>query len=228
MITGLPAGSYLLRYRRCLTPAGDIVGSQAAGLGPGSLNAPATSSRGYVTGGHLTTLGGIAVRAQAIGQAAGMPARPAGAGTRLTAAQLRHHFSSHFSNERLGGIAGTVLGPHGRPIKGLCVDVYFSGGFFGSSLGADGRYNTGKVLGPGKYAVGFTTACGPPFDTASANWAPQWYRGKFRLSAANAVVVKADTNALRNQREHDPSQLAIPTKGAREARASRGPFAARP
>lgn len=174
MITGLPAGPYLLRYRRCLTPGGKIAGS-----------APVASSRVFVSGGHVTTLGSVTVGPPSAGQATGMPMRPAI--TRFTPEQLRHHFSG----QNFGGIAGTVRGPHGRHIKGLCYDIYFPGGFFGAAIGADGRYNSGKTVPPGKYAVGFNAECGSPFGPASANWAPEWYRAKFRLSAANTVVVKA-------------------------------------
>jgi hypothetical protein len=185
LIAGLQAGSYLLRYRRCLTPAGKIVASRAAILEPRAPIGPVSSSRAYVTGGHFTALGRVTVRPPAVGQAAAMPTPPSITG--FTTARLRRHFD----RQSFGGVSGTVLGPHGRHIKGLCFSVDYGGSSFFSPIGANGRYNTGKNLPPGKVAVGFSTACGPPFDTASANWAPEWYRGKFRLSAANTVVIKA-------------------------------------
>src|SRR5215472_9504574 len=61
LIGGLPVGSYLLRYRHCLTPAGSR-----------PLSASPTSSGAYVTGGHLTTLGSVTVRPQAARRATGM------------------------------------------------------------------------------------------------------------------------------------------------------------
>jgi hypothetical protein len=189
MITDLPAGSYLLRYRRCLTPTGQIVKSRAAMLMPGARMASVPSSRGYVTSGHVTTLGRVAVSRPVSGWIAGMPARPKV--TQLTAAQSR----DHFRKQGFGGIAGTVLGPHGRHIKGLCFGIYYRGAIFGGPIGADGRYNTGKYLPPGKVAVGFNAVCGSLFGTAAANWAPEWYHGKFSLSAANTVVIKAGKTA---------------------------------
>jgi hypothetical protein len=184
MMADLPAGAYLLRYRNCLTSTGSFARSPLAALGPGPLITSATSSAGYVTGGRVTALGPVTVRPWAAGQAAEMPARPAV--TRLTAAQLRRHVK----RQDLGGVAGTVLGPHGRHIKDLCFTVSAPGPGFASSIPADGRYNTGKRLPPGKYKAEFQ-ACGFPFGTASMNWAPQWYRDKFSQSAANTVVVKA-------------------------------------
>jgi len=144
-----------------------------------------TSSAAYVFGGRVSVLGSVTVRPRAAGQAAEMPTRPAV--TRLTAAQLRRHVK----RQDLGGIAGTVLGPHGRHIKGLCYTVFTDGGGFGSSIPADGRYNTGKRLPPGKYKVGFDANCFSPFGAPPGNWAPEWYRDKFSPSAANTVVVKA-------------------------------------
>jgi hypothetical protein len=172
MVSGLPAGAYLLRYRNCLTSASTLIPW-------------VTSSAAYVTGGRTTMLGPVTVRPRAGGPAAEMPDRRAL--TRLTAAQLRRHVK----RQDLGGIAGTVLGPHGRHIKGLCFTVYSGGGGFGISIPADGRYSTGKTLPPGKYKVGFDAVSCSPFGTASGNWAPEWYRGKFTLSAADTVVVKA-------------------------------------
>ena len=84
-----------------------------------------------------------------------------------------------------------MLGPHGRPVKGLCFNINFHGGSFGASVGADGRYRTGKSVPPGTYTVDFTPVCAAPFLAASANWAPEWYRNHLRSSAADPVVVKA-------------------------------------
>jgi len=186
MITGLPAGSYLLRYRQCLTSAGNIVKSRAAMLVQSATTASVTSSRGYVTGAHFTSLGRVTVRPLVVGQAAAaMPTRPHV--TKLAVAQLRRHVLS----QRFGGIAGTVRRPNGRHIKGLCFDIESGGSGLTGSIGADGRYRVGKYLPPGKYTVEFSAACDSSFGTPSANWAPEWYRAKFRLSAANTVVIKA-------------------------------------
>ena len=178
MITGLRVGPYLLRYRNCLAEAGQPAR-------PGAALTSVTAAQEYVTGGHVTMLGPVTVRPTAADPAALMPAPSAS--RRLSRAQLRRGTA----DRALGGIAGTVLGPRGRHIKGLCYRIYFPGAFTGPGIGRDGRYNTGKILPPGKYTVGFTAACNAPLGTASANWAPEWYRDKLRQSAASTVVVRA-------------------------------------
>jgi hypothetical protein len=185
MIADLRAGRYRLRYRDCLTGAGQLGGSRAAALGPGPLTAPAAATGAYVTGGHVSMLGRITLRSAAADQAAPRPVRPAP--RTLTPAQLRHRFAGR----KLGGVAGRVLGPHGRPVRGLCFNINFRGGSEGGPVGADGRYHTGKSLPPGTYTVDFNTVCKPPFLAASANWAPEWYRDHLNSSAADPVVVKA-------------------------------------
>jgi hypothetical protein len=185
MITGLSTGRYLLRYRQCLTQSGQADGSRAAARGPGLLIAPVAATSGFVTGGHVSVLGRVTLRSARAGLVAAGPARPVT--RRFTAAQLRHRFSG----QRFGGVAGRVLGPHGRPVKGLCFFINFRGGSIGGAVGADGRYRLGKSLPPGTYTVDFSAACAAPFLVASANWAPEWYRNHLRSSAADPVVVKA-------------------------------------
>jgi hypothetical protein len=155
MIADLRAGRYRLRYRDCLTGPGQLGGSRAAALGPGPLTAPVAATGAYVTGGHVSMLGRITLRSAAANQAAPRPVRP-GART-FTAAQLRHRFAGR----KLGGVAGRVLGPHGRPVKGLCFHINFRGGSEGGPVGADGRYHTRKSLPPGTYTVDFNTVCKP-------------------------------------------------------------------
>ena len=121
MITDLRAGRYLLRYRDCLARPGQIGGSRAAVLGPGPLVAPVAATSGFVTGGHVSVLGRVTLRSARAGRVAALPVRPAT--RRFTSSQLRHRFSG----QRFGGIAGRVLGPHGRPVKGLCFFINFRG-----------------------------------------------------------------------------------------------------
>jgi Carboxypeptidase regulatory-like domain len=185
MITGLRAGLYRLRYRTCVTEPGKAGSARAAALGPGPLLAPAVASRGYVADGRVTMLGRVTLSAGAASPVSVLPPRPSVRS--VTVAQLRRR-----SGQRhLGGIAGRVLGPHGRPVKGLCFNVDFPGGSFGAAIAADGRYSTGKVLPPGSYTVDFTSACASPDGVASANWATEWFRGHLRQSEANPVTVKA-------------------------------------
>jgi len=186
MITGLHAGPYSLRYRNCLgRPADGVVSQRAAALGTGPLAASATATRGYVTGGRVTTLGRITLRSRAAGQPAGLPIRPVI--RRVTASQLRQRSSG----QRFGGIAGRVVGPHGRPIKGLCFSINSKGWSIGSVTKADGRYSTGKTVPPGTYTVDFSAACDFRTQNPTANWATEWYNRHLQASAADPVVVKA-------------------------------------
>jgi hypothetical protein len=191
MIADLRGGGYFLRYRDCLNQPGKVVSPRATALGPGALAAPVTATRGLVTGGHVTFLGHLTLRSRAAARdadrAAALPYRPAV--RMVTAAQLRHRFSG----QHFGGVAGRVLGPHGRPIKGLCFNVNFRHASLGGPVRADGRYSTGKDIPPGRYTVDFTAGCNGPFGTATANWAPEWYHGKLHQSGANPVVVRAST-----------------------------------
>lgn len=185
-ITGLRAGSYLLRYRACLTGVGRAGDPAVAALGSGPLVTPVAVARGYVTSGHLSQLGLVALRSRSAVQAAARPARPASPAVRwITAAQLRRSGS-----QQNGGIAGRVVGPNGRPVKGLCAFASVRGGAFGVGIGANGRYNFGKSLPPHTYQVSFSAVCAQS-DSASANWATEWYKDHLHLSQANPVTVKA-------------------------------------
>jgi Carboxypeptidase regulatory-like domain len=185
LITGLRAGQYLLHYRDCLAQPGRATSAAKAALGSGPLVAPLAAAREYVTPGHVVELGLVTLRSRASAPAAARPMVPA---VRLiTAAQLRHRVSG----QHLGGIAGRVVGQNGKPIKGLCVFASIGDLTIGRDIGPNGRYSFGKFLPTGKYKVSFSAACGGPFNAASANWAPEWYRGHLNESAANPVVVKA-------------------------------------
>jgi hypothetical protein len=188
LMTGLLAGPYRLTYRHCLAGTGGVTTTLVPAQGPGALTATGGASSGYVTGGQVTTLGRITVR-RAGGPATGRP-RPA-ALKRSPLTTLGAGGQKHSDDQDLGGIAGTVLGPHGRRLKGLCVNLYFRGGYSSGPIGANGKYDTGKFMPAGTYTVGFSPLCGPPDTPASGNWATEWFRGKFRPSAANAVVIKA-------------------------------------
>ena len=186
LLAGLAPGGYDLSYRNCRTPAGQVAWPSGAALRPAALLVPQTPSRAQVIGGRLVTLEPVRVRLAARTPALStMPARPSV--RRLTIRQLR----ARQGGSAMGAISGTVLGPRGRPVAGLCFNVYFpGGGAFGAPIGRNGRYNTGKVVPPGNYTVQFTPGCDFP-QTPSGNWAPQWYRGAYSAAAATTVVVRA-------------------------------------
>ncbi len=191
LMTGLLAGRYLLTYRRCLAPVGHVTAILVPAGEPGALTAAGPAFRAYVTGGRVTMLGRIRVRPWASGLGTAMP-RPA-ALKKLPFTKLSlNGRRNHSGNGGLGGIAGRVLGPHGRHLKGLCFYLYFRGGYTGGPVGPSGRYDTGKIIPPGRYTAGFSAACGINGGTASGNWAPEWFRAKFRASTANAVVITAN------------------------------------
>jgi hypothetical protein len=184
-LVGLTPGGYDLSYRSCRTPAGRIEWPSGAALRPAALLVPLTPSRAQVIGGRLVTLGPVRVRSAAKTPALSiMPTRPAI--RRLTVRQLR----ARQGGNPFGAISGTVLGPKGRPVAGLCFEVNFGGGYFGGPIGKNGRYNTGRNVPPGKYTVEFTPSCGFP-ALPTGNWAPQWYRGAYSQAAATTVVVQA-------------------------------------
>ncbi len=185
-VAGLPAGGYDLSYHRCTTHGliswpGNAADQAMTVLG---MHGPA---RVYVAAGHLTALSPVRVAAGQPSPAANrMPTPPRQRFVKLTA------HSRERTSRRFGGISGLVTGPHGKHIAGLCVDLITPAFTQGMEVGPRGGFHTGKILFPGKYLVEFTPNCGFDVDTKSAgNWAPQWYRDKFRQSEAIPVRIRA-------------------------------------
>ncbi|MHB1433577.1 MAG: carboxypeptidase regulatory-like domain-containing protein, partial [Streptosporangiaceae bacterium] len=116
-------------------------------------------------------------------------ARPlrAAAPRRLTVAQVRARHPS----VGLGGLSGRVTSTAGRPLGGICVLVNFRNGYVGLPTAKNGTYNTGKTFLPaGRYTVQFASSCGIG-TTSVGNWAPQWYRDKYRQSRATPVIIRS-------------------------------------
>ncbi len=186
-ISGLAPGAYRLAYHLCAAPGAGITWPGTAALSPAALLVPATPSLGFVTGGQFTRLAPVTVRAAASAASQAMPAMPAASAMRTVRPAPRPAVAA-----RLGGISGTVLGPHGRHLRGLCFELVQHGGAQGMDLGPRGHYNSGKIFEPGRYLVQFTPQCGfEGAGSASGNWAPQWYRAAYFQSAAKPVVIRA-------------------------------------
>jgi hypothetical protein len=188
-LSGLATGAYDLSYRNCAGPGGIIAWPSRAALSPAARLTPSTPSRAYAFGGQLVRLAPVTVRsAGGTAATATMPARPRV--RMLTIAQARRlHLQG--SSPSWGGISGTVLGPHHRPLAGICVQIVSSGFIDGVLTGRGGKFETGKNLFPGKYPVEFSPYCTGQAQP-TGNWAPQWYRDKYRHAKANLVVVRAN------------------------------------
>lgn len=185
-MAGLPAGSYELSYRKCTTH-GLISWPGGAAEHAMTILGAHGPARIYVTPSRVTMLSPVRVAAGQSSPAAGQLPTPRPERFVQLTARPRGRTS-----QRFGGISGLVTGPHGKPIAGLCVEFITPGITQGFEIGPSGRFRTGKTLFPAKYLVEFSPRCGIDFDTKSAgNWAPQWYRDKFRQSAAIPVRVKA-------------------------------------
>jgi hypothetical protein len=95
-----------------------------------------------------------------------------------------------------GGLTGRVTNPAGKPLAAVCVWVLGSTFAAGTMTAGNGTYKFGaNEFFPGRYAVLFTSNCGPLTDPfvplAPGPWAPEWYKGKFARSQANAVLLRA-------------------------------------
>jgi hypothetical protein len=89
-----------------------------------------------------------------------------------------------------GAISGTVTGPGGTPVAGVCVTAT-------TALSADpevavsGAGGTYSLLGlaTGKYRVEFSSGCG------ASGYLTQWWNGKASAATANTVTVTAATTS---------------------------------
>ncbi len=82
-------------------------------------------------------------------------------------------------------ISGTVTGPHGAPVRGICVSVSGASNYNSAVTGANGEYSA-IALESGRYTLGFTGGCGN-----SGSYAPQFYRGQTNSAAASPVTATA-------------------------------------
>lgn len=91
-----------------------------------------------------------------------------------------------------GAIAGSVKGPSGPAMNGVCVGVYTAGKLNevdGSATGSSGGAGGYQVndLAPGRYDVQFSSGCGPK----PVNVLTQWYKGAATQARATVVTVTA-------------------------------------
>lgn len=92
---------------------------------------------------------------------------------------------------KLGGeISGTVRTRAGKPVRGICVNIYtqfvINGFYIVNSAAVSrkaGRYAL-RGLFPGSYQIQFTIGCG-----GKGNYAPQWWRDKRSPDHANSIKI---------------------------------------
>jgi hypothetical protein len=139
-LAGLASGAYVLRYQDCAGPGGQISWSAGAALRPRAALTPASPSLAYVTGAQVTTLAPVTVRRGGNGGATTMPVV-----TRRKATDLPHRGSG----PDWGGLAGKVTGHRGRPVAGLCWEVFFGDGYASGALARScaGGVISGTVTG---------------------------------------------------------------------------------
>jgi 5-hydroxyisourate hydrolase-like protein (transthyretin family) len=184
LIPDLRAGSYLVRYQAC----GDAVGSVPEWYGgallradakPVEVSPSATQQLSPVTVGssagvHVLDTSSPSALARSLAAAVGLRA----------AAPVRATVES----PRGGRISGTVTGPNGQPLKGICVIALGTGADEGEGSSAkavtksDGDYRT-ALLAPGQYFVYFVAACGN-----RGSWLIQVYKDKSILTASPTPV----------------------------------------
>jgi hypothetical protein len=116
----------------------------------------------------------------------GTPNEPAGAGM----GRLVSLFAIAGSGATIGSITGTVTGPDGAPLGGVCIlfiDPANRDFVFGpeATTASDGTYSV-NGLSPGTYHVSFLYGCGAPFLT---NYGPAIYHNASTLQAATPVTV---------------------------------------
>lgn len=162
-LSGLRPGRYTLAYRDCALP-GRYLPRWSGGAALPELAAAVRVAAGQVTRTAAVTL---------------PPARQ----SVLLAGSVRPAAAP-----RMGGIAGRLTGPGGRPVTHTCAEVHFRDGWLGLPVSRRGTYNTGRDIPAGRYTVEFAALdCEPN----PGNWAPQWYRDQTRQKAATTVRVVA-------------------------------------
>lgn len=86
-----------------------------------------------------------------------------------------------------GGIAGTVTGPGGKPLAGICVRAISQGrraGRFLAITTSSGGYQLGS-LQPGRYLVEFLAGCG------AARYSTQWWKNASSAATATPLLIKS-------------------------------------
>jgi hypothetical protein len=161
-ITGLAAGSYLLEYRDCASPASYLT------RWSGGTAWQQTAAHVRVGAARVSHVPTMTLR----------PAHPAAllrsqAAWRLMVANADRPLSAAAAATK-GRITGVVTG-QGRPLAGICVEVLptQTGFGYGATTGKKGAYTIGNVA-PGRYYVNFEPMFMCPDN---ANWAEQNYRG---------------------------------------------------
>lgn len=176
----LAVGEYALRHQLCPGLGGaaavkvsPILSGALAPAASGGL-APRVSGGPVLPGGQRPAL------------ATAMPS-PAPQPQRRTAAWVRAQLSTPAAG---GGISGKVTGPNGKPVAGICWEVFSSSWGLGGPVNKNGSYSTGKNIPAGRYHVAFTATC-DPYGNPSGNWATEFYRNRFQPSVADPVTVRA-------------------------------------
>ena len=176
VLASLRPGRYTLHYSDCGAP-GRYLDQWSGGASWAGGAAPVT-----VAAGQVSTLARVTLRSGL--QSANSPARVASAdqdsAERVSAGLASRLARAMFGPATLvagtapGAISGFVTG-NGRPLQGICVYAFGSGGNGLAHTAQTGHYRIGR-LGPGSYIVRFV---GAPFcdRDRNTNWLPQWYRG---------------------------------------------------
>jgi hypothetical protein len=84
-----------------------------------------------------------------------------------------------------GSVAGSVTGPGGAPLTGVCVTALGTGAAPVIAVTAAGGYTLGGLT-PGRYRVEFSSGCG------AAGYATQWWKNASTAAAATVITVAAD------------------------------------
>jgi hypothetical protein len=84
-----------------------------------------------------------------------------------------------------GSISGSVTGPGGAPLTGVCVAALGIGAAPVIAVTAGGGYTLGDLT-PGRYRVEFSSGCG------AAGYTTQWWKNASSAAAATIITVAAD------------------------------------
>jgi hypothetical protein len=84
-----------------------------------------------------------------------------------------------------GSVTGSVTGPGGAPLTGVCVTALGTGAAPVIAVTAGGGYTLGDLT-PGRYRVEFSSGCG------AVGYATQWWKNAGSAAAATVITVAAD------------------------------------
>ena len=113
----------------------------------------------------------------------GKPNRASATRVTVTGGQVTSGIDANLALD--GSVTGSVTGPGGAPLTGVCVTAFGTGAAQVIAVTAGGGYTLADLT-PGRYRVEFSSGCG------AVGYATQWWKNASSAAAATVITVAAD------------------------------------